>query len=387
MTPAARDAAAIAVLDRWVAGEPAEAALTRWARGARFAGSSDRAAVRDIVFTALRRARSARALGGGEGGRAMLLGLARAAGRAPVGWTGAGHAPPPPDPAEAERLASPLPQLDRGAALDCPDWLLPLFDAALGERADRVLAALRDRAPVFLRSHAARTSRAAAIARLAADGIVAEPDPLSPWALRVAAGARRLRSAAALAEGLVELQDAASQAAVAAFAAALPGPVPVLDLCAGGGGKALALAALGHPVTAHDADPARMRDLPVRAARARTAVAVSPAPAGLWPAVLADVPCSGSGSWARDPEGKWRLTPERLAALGRTQAAILDRAARLTAPGGILGYATCSLFALENDDAVAAFLARTPGWRLRQRRLWSPDAGAGGFFLALLQRA
>jgi 16S rRNA (cytosine967-C5)-methyltransferase len=384
MTPAARDAAAIAVLDRWAAGEPAEAALTRWARGARYAGAGDREAVRDRVFAAIRRARSARALGGGTGGRAMLLGLARAEGRAPSGWTGEGHAPAPLDAAEAARLAAPLPELPRGVRLDCPDWLLPWFDAALGPRAEAVLAALRERAPLFLRAHAGRGGREAARAALAAEGVVAEPHPLAPWALVVTAGARRLRQSAALREGLVEPQDAASQAAVAAFAAALPPGAPVLDFCAGGGGKALALAALGHPVTAHDADPGRMRDLPARAARARTPIALTRAPRGRWPAVLADVPCSGSGSWRRAPEAKWTLTPARLAELTALQRRILDRAAAHVAPGGRLGYVTCSLLAAENVAPVAAFLADRPGWRRLASHDWTPLDGGDGFHLTIL---
>jgi 16S rRNA (cytosine967-C5)-methyltransferase len=384
MTPAARDAAAIAILDRWQAGEPAEAALTRWARGARYAGSGDREAVRDLVFTAIRQARSAAALGGGAGGRARLLGLARAGGRAPEGWTGEGHAPPPLTGAEAALLAAPAPALARGERLDCPDWLLPLFDAALGDRAEPVLAAQRHRAPVFLRAHAGHATRAEAIAALAAEGVEARPHPLAPWALEVTGGARRLRGSAALAEGLVEPQDAASQAVVAAFAAGLVPGARVLDYCAGGGGMALALAALGHPVTAHDADPGRMRDLPARAARAGTPIALERAPRGLWPAVLVDAPCSGSGSWRRAPEAKWALTPTRLAELTDLQAAILDAAARCVAPGGRLGYATCSVLQAENGAQAAAFVARHPGWRLEAARDWTPLDGGDGFHLSIL---
>lgn len=386
MTPAARDAAAIAILDRWRAGEAAEAALTRWARGARYAGSSDREAVRDTVFTAIRRARSAAALGGGQGGRALLLGLARAAGAPPPGWTGEGHAPAPLSAAEAALFAAPAPALTRAESLDIPDWLLPRIDASLGPEADPVLMALRGRAPVFVRANAARATPAQAQAALAAEGIAARPHPLAPWALEITEGARRLRQAQAFQDGLVEPQDAASQAVAAAFAAALPAGARVLDYCAGGGGKALALAALGFAVTAHDADPGRMRDLPARAARARTPVALAAAPAGPWPAVLADAPCSGSGSWRRAPEGKWALTPERLDELTRIQAAILDRCAGLTAAGGVLGYATCSVLAEENHRAAEGFLARNPGWRARQTRLWTPLQGGDGFFLALLHR-
>lgn len=388
MTPAARAAAAIAVLDRWLAAEPAEAALTRWARGARFAGSGDREAVRDLVYAALRRARSAEALGGARTGRALLLGLAREAGLPRAdwaqGWTGQAHSPAPLTADEDARLAAPVPALPRAVALDCPDWLMPLFEASLGPRTDPVLAALRHRAPVFLRAHAGRGGVPVALAALAAEGIAAQPHPLAPWALEVTAGARRLRSARAFAAGLVEPQDAASQAVVAAFAQQLAPGAAVLDHCAGGGGKALALAALGHPVSAHDADPGRMRDLPGRAARAGTPVALVPRPQGLWPAVLADVPCSGSGSWRRAPEGKWALTPARLEALVALQARILTEAAGHVAPGGLLGYATCSVLAPENA-APALLSAAQPGWALVLRRDWMPLEGGDGFHLSVLR--
>ena len=389
MTPAARDAAAISVLDRWRAGEPAEAALTRWARGARYAGSSDRAAVRDLVFAALRRARSAAALGGGEGGRALLIGLTRAAGRDLAGWTGEGHAPPPLSPAEAALLASPPPpedQLPPAVAGDIPDWLLPELTASLGDDTGAVLRGLQDRAPVFLRVHAGRSAPDKVIGQLAAEGITAQPHPLSPWALEVTAGARRLKQSQPFAAGLIELQDAASQAVVAEFAARLQSGSRVLDYCAGGGGKALALAALGFRVSAHDADPQRMADLPQRAARAGARIATLTDPGAGWPAILADAPCSGSGSWRRAPEGKWRLTQPGLERLQGLQDRILaDCAARL-ADGGVLGYATCSLLRAENEARISAFLQAHKGWHCRFSQRWSPLSGGDGFFLAVLER-
>lgn len=390
MTPAARDAAAIGVLDRWRMGEPAEAALTRWARGARYAGSSDRAAVRDLVFSAIRRARSAAALGGGDDGRALVLGLARMEGRDLDTWTGADHTPPPPSAAEQDRMAAPMPAegaLPRAVALDMPDWLLPALDDSLGARADQVLDRLRHRASVFLRVHAGRATPGDVQRQLAAEGVAARPHPLSPRALEVTEGARRLRQTAPWAKGLIELQDAASQAVVDAFAADLPAGARVLDFCAGGGGKALALAALGFRVSAHDADPGRMRDLPTRAARAGDRIDQVARPGGDWSAILADAPCSGSGSWRRAPEGKWNLTPERLAQLNAIQGEILAACAARLAPGGCLGYATCSLLRAENEDRVEGFLAAHPDWRLGLSRRWTPLDGGDGFYLAILRHA
>lgn len=389
MTPGARVQAAIELMDAIAAGRPAEAALTGWARGSRFAGSGDRAAVRDHVFAALRRWRSSAALGGAETGRGRMLGLLRTQGIDPATlFTGQGHAPAPPDAAELAHLAAP-PDLPELVALDCPDWLAPQLRESLGEMFAPVMAALQERAPVFLRAHAGRGGRDAARAALAADGIETRDHPLAATALEVTANARALRACRAYADGLVELQDAASQAVIAA----LPqlGGLRVLDYCAGGGGKALAMAAQGAArVLAHDAAPARMSDLPARAARAGagitlcdTAEVEQGAPYDL---VLLDVPCSGSGSWRRTPEGKWSLTPARLAALCRTQADILDTGAALVARGGWLAYVTCSMLQAENDDQIAAFIARTPGWQVQRSLRLTPLDGGDGFFMSLLTR-
>ena len=386
MTPAARQSAAIDLLDRILAGEAAEAALTRWARGARYAGSGDREAVRDWVYRALRQRRSALAWSGqcSETGRALILGLLGMDGQGPEGWTGTHHAPAPPTTAEADAPIDP-PAMSRAVAGDVPDWLLPLFDAALGAQADAVLARMRDRAPVFLRLHARRADHAAVIVELADAGIEARPHPLSPHALELSGATRRLKATAAFTDGRVELQDAASQAVVDAVAAQVPTGARVLDFCAGGGGKALALAALGFRVTAHDIDPQRMRDLPARADRAGDRIELATAPTGLWDCVLVDAPCSGSGSWRRTPEAKWRLTPDRLDELQATQDRILRQAAGLVAPGGLLSYATCSLFREENEARIETFCQQLPQWEVLSQWRWTSLDGGDGFFLSLLR--
>ena len=388
MTPAARIAAAVEVLDRWLAGDAAERALINWARAHRFAGSGDRAAIRDHVFDAIRRRRSLAALGGAETGRGLMLGALRAAGADPDAvFTGEGHAPPP--LIAAERVVPPSPA-DPLVRLDCPDWLAPALRESLGAEFEPVMERLRHRAPVFLRVNAVRASRDEAAQRLAQDGIATEPHPLSPTALEVMTNARRIKASAAYRDGVVELQDAASQAAVDLLRP-LPAGVRALDLCAGGGGKSLALAAAGANVTAHDADAARMSDLPERARRAGAAIDLAEpgAAAGLPPfdLVLVDAPCSGSGAWRRQPEAKWRLDAPRLAELLRTQDAILDDAARCVRPGGRLAYATCSLLAAENSDRVAAFLARRPTFRLEAERRFTPLDGGDGFYMAILEAA
>jgi len=388
MTPAARLAAAIAILDQLRDGTPAERALTNWGRASRFAGSGDRAAVRDHVFDVLRCRGSFAALGGGESGRALVLGLARAQGLDIAAlFTGEGHAPAPLSEEEAARLAQPLPDEGALADLDWPDWLRPQLQADLGAAYAAVSARMRARAPVFLRVNLARGDRAAAQAALALEGIATRPHPLAETALEVTGGARLIQASAAYRDGLVELQDAASQAAIAQVPVAAG--MRVLDYCAGGGGKALALAARAPKarIEAHDIDPGRMRDIPVRAARAGARIStVAPGRLGRdYDLVLVDAPCSGSGTWRRTPEAKWRLTPDRLAELCTLQAQILRAAAARVAPGGRLLYMTCSLLDAENAAQAEAFVRET-GWQVAEQRRFTPLDGGDGFFAAQLER-
>ena len=386
MTPAARLAAAIDILDRVLAGVAAEKALTNWARSNRFAGSGDRHAIRDAVFDALRCRRSFAHLGGGETGRALVLGGVRASGADPAAiFTGEGYAPAPLSSAEQQ----PVPPPDPLVALDCPEWLAPALQASLGPDFAEVMALLRHRAPVFLRVNLRKTDPSGALAALAEDGIEAVAHPLSPTALEVTRNPRKVQAARSYLTGLVELQDAASQAVIEALP--LKSGQKVLDYCAGGGGKSLALAAKADlRLFAHDIDPGRMKDLPQRSARAgvsvtrlETSALGSAAPFDL---VLADAPCSGSGSWRRAPEAKWAFSAERLAELCAIQAQILDKTAKLVAPSGVLAYATCSLLDAENADQITAFLRRAPEWRVLSQRRWTPLDGGDGFFCATLTR-
>jgi 16S rRNA (cytosine967-C5)-methyltransferase len=336
------------------------------------------------VFDAIRCRRSFAAMGGAETGRGLMIGALREAGADPATvFTGEGHAPPPLSGSEA---VPPAPVADPLVRLDCPEWLAPRLRAALGERFEPVLSHMRTRAPVFLRVNAGRATVPEAARALADDGIATAPHPLSPTALIVTGGARRVKASAAFRDGLVELQDAASQAVVDALGPFAAG-TRALDYCAGGGGKALALAATGVEVTAHDADAGRMADLPERARRAgvRIGICTPVAPGAAFDLVLVDAPCSGSGAWRRQPEAKWRLDETRLAALAAMQADILRRAARHVRPGGTLAYATCSLLEDENGAVVADFLRDAPAFRLMADRRLTPLDGGDGFYVARMK--
>ena len=379
-------AAAASVLDRVLAGAAAEAALIGWARGARSAGSGDRAAVRDLVYDSLRR-RGRHALRAGLSGaedprltgRALTLGALAEAGTDPdMLFSGEGHAPLPLSDAERAGLAA---GVAGEAADDLPAWLHESLTEALGTDFPAYAQAMTRRAPVWLRVNLLRADPARAQAALAAEGIATTPHPACATALCVSEGARRIARSHAYLEGLVELQDLSPQRAVAALGD-IKG-LSVLDFCAGGGGKALAIAAQGAArVVAHDANPGRMADLPARAARAGARIEVA-APQGRFDLVLADVPCSGSGTWGRDPDARWRFSPGDLTRLAQVQAAILDEALGFLRPGGRLAYMTCSVLRAENEDRIADFSTRK-GLDLLEMRRFGPPRDGDGFFLAVL---
>lgn len=385
MTPAARLQAAAELLDLILDGAPAEKVLTGWARRARFAGSKDRAAIRDHVFDALRCRRSFAALGGGLTGRGLMIGMVRASGQDPaLFYTGEGHAPAP---LTADEFGIGVPSADE--ALNMPDWLIPLFRDSLADQADPTALVLQQRAPVMLRVNLRKAKVDQAIARLAKDGVLAARAGISDTALIVNDGARKINNSKAYQEGLVELQDGGSQALVDRLP--LQDGQAVLDYCAGGGGKTLAMAGrVDARFYAHDANPRRLKDLPERAKRAGVLVQAldteqlrGKAPFDL---VLCDAPCSGSGSWRRAPEGKWLLSTAGLDDLNAIQDEILDHAQSLVGEKGALIYATCSVLSAENHDRVAAFLARHPQWSVVWEQSWLPGSECDGFFAACLTR-
>ncbi len=388
MTPAARLQAAIEILDQILDGDVAEKALTGWARRSRFAGSKDRAAVRDHVFTSLRCQRSHAALGGAYTGRGLIVGALRQDGIDPdTLFTGEGYGPPALSDDEG---LNPHVAATTAERLDIPEWLWPQFADSLGENAETAAEALRHRAPVHIRVNRLRSGVDQAKEALGEEGIICRTHPAAEAALEVTEGARRIRNSDVYLSGQVELQDAASQAVVEALP--LSDGMTVLDYCAGGGGKSLAMAARAKlSLFAHDTAPRRMQDLSLRADRAGVDVTILE-PAALdrsapFDLVLCDAPCSGSGSWRRSPEGKWRLNADQLAELQATQGEILDSAAELVTENGVLAYATCSMLDDENTNQIRHFIERHPAWNVLSEQSWPVQSGTDGFYVAMLTRA
>ncbi|MEJ6398777.1 RsmB/NOP family class I SAM-dependent RNA methyltransferase [Yoonia sp. 208BN28-4] len=388
MTPAARVAAAIEIIDTILAGDPAEKALTGWARGNRFAGAKDRAAIRDHVFDVLRQKRSLTVAAGASDGRSLMIALCKVQGL-PLEqlFSGEGYGPP----ALKDTETSPNhPVPDPHDAVDVPEWLWPYWSESLGDQAAAVGRVQQQRAPVFLRVNARQAQIDHAIDALAADGIDAIPHPSVATCLRVVTNPRRIKTSAAYQTGLVELQDAASQAAMLRLN--VPKDARVLDYCAGGGGKALAIAALHDcSVTAHDISQERMRDIPARSDRAGIHIdlAANDSLKGADPfdLVLCDAPCSGSGTWRRTPDAKWTFTPEKLQLYNDLQREVLMKSASFTKPGGQVAYMTCSVLRSENDAIVDSFLETHGDWVSCDSVSLLPSDDWDGFYLNILQKS
>lgn len=433
MTPSARLQAVIDLLTEIDATpRPADAVMSAYFRARRFIGSKDRSAVAEAAYAILRRharlgwwlERSghpatprARVIANelvGEGRRAAALANL---------FDGGKFAPAPWD-AEETRLARALdthtlehPAMPDAVTGECPAWAEEPLRRALGDRFALEMRALLEPAPLDLRINPVKTDRDTALRALGTARITAEPTRLSPLGLRVA-GRPPLATVDAFKDGLVEIQDEGSQLVALAVAPA-PG-MQVVDFCAGAGGKTLGIAALMNNkgrVVACDVLEGRLKRAAERFRRAGLHnIEAHPLSSERDPwvkrhkrkfdRVLVDAPCSGTGTWRRNPDSRWRPLGPGLAELVPLQANILDSAARLTKPGGRLVYATCSLLPEENEDQVAAFLATHPEFSVKPvAEVWA-ESGWGpcpvdgpylrltparhntdGFFAAVLVRA
>lgn len=403
--------------------KPVRLAMKNWGEGARYAGSKDRAFISGLVLDVLRRRRSLAWKMGDDSPRAAVLGVLHFEWGWPIerlaeaaGDEVHGHGPL--TDTEQAALAAPralaeAPDAVRG---DYADWLDASFARAFGDNRAEEAAALATRAPVDLRVNTLKTDPVRALKALTT--FEARSPGLLPNALRVAAPAAAERSGAVEAipqfsKGWFEIQDLGSQVA-AASAGEVKGK-QVLDLCAGGGGKTLALAAAMNntgQIYAYDSDARRLTDTIRRGDRAgvrnlQVRTPLNPEPlkdlAARMDVVFIDAPCSGTGSWRRHPDTKWRLTPETLAKRQADQDKVLDDGAAFVKPGGRIVYVTCSVLPEEDEDRVNAFLARHEGFArgpateapelapyltaAGDLRLTPRTSGTDGFYVAVLEKA
>ena len=392
MTPSARVQSAIELLDQVIAathakGAPADRVLAEWFRGNRFAGSKDRRAIRELVYRAIR--------GCGPvppSGRAAMLALAGADPTLLALFDGSNYGP--------AAISEGEPVAEAGIA---PAWLAERLAASgvAGPEAEALLG----RAPLDLRVNSLKADRATLELPVAGEASPTAQGVRLPFGTPV-------EQWDAYADGLIEVQDCGSQLACEADGARAG--ETVIDLCAGAGGKTLALAAAmanAGTLIAADTDRGRLSRLGPRAERAGALVAdtvlLDPGREldalaswrGKADAVLVDAPCSGTGTWRRNPEARWRLTPDDLERYVTLQARLLEIASELVRPGGRLIYVVCSLLDTEGADQVASFQGNHPGWRTdppqlalgRPRgtgvRLTPFHDGTDGFFIARLEKA
>jgi 16S rRNA (cytosine967-C5)-methyltransferase len=387
MTPAARLSAAIEVFaDIETRRRPAADVLKDWGLAHRFAGSGDRAAIAGLVYDALRRKSSAAWLMGETTPRAALIGMLRRERGLDVAaiaalYSGARYAPAPLTEGETAALSSDaLAEAPPHVQGDYPDWLDTPLTRVFGDERAAEGASLASRAPLDLRVNTLAAEREAVLPKLA--HLDAETARWSPMGLRIRLGADA-KSPAIHAEpvflkGEIEIQDEGSQLA-ALLAGVKPGE-QVIDLCAGAGGKTLAFAAAmeNHgQIYATDTDKHRLAPIHERIARAGARNIQVRTPRGPTDDVLADLagradlvlidaPCTGIGTWRRNPDAKWRIRPGALAERLKQQQAALERAVGLLKPGGRVAYVTCSVLAEENGDQVRAFAGRHPDFSVEK---------------------
>ncbi len=386
MTPSARLSAAIEIFaDIDARRRPAADALKDWGLSHRFAGAGDRAAIAGLVYDALRRKASSAFIMGDASPRAVLLGMLRRERKLDVAeiaalCRGGRFAPAPLTDAERAALQSdPAAVVPPPVLGDFPEWLDPLLAKVFGDDRAAEGAALASRAPLDLRVNTLAAEPEEVLPRLA--HLNAQPTQWSPVGLRIRLGADAkspaIHAEPAFLKGQAEVQDEGSQ--LAALLAAAKAGEQVIDLCAGAGGKTLALAAAMEnrgQIYATDSDKRRLvaiherlsragvRNVQVRTPRGEADVLADLM--GRADLVLIDAPCTGTGTWRRNPDAKWRVRPGALTDRLAQQEAVLHRARALVKPGGRIAYITCSVLNEENGDQMRAFIARHPDFSVEK---------------------
>ncbi|OYV33833.1 MAG: rRNA cytosine-C5-methylase [Rhodospirillales bacterium 20-64-7] len=424
MTPAGQLAAAIDLLaDIEADARPADAVANSFFRNRRFIGAGDRREVSTLVWGVLR---ARRHLGwwlekfGADSTPRLLLGAqaifaGMTVNKIALAFTAGRYGPPPLTELETivlEKFAGHTlehPNMPDAVKYEVPDWIMPHLEAQFGPALKAEMAAMAQTAPLDLRVNALKATRDQAMLALAAEQLDARPTPYSPWGLRLA-GRQSITQGKAFQDGIVEIQDEGSQL-VALLVDAKPG-MRVVDFCAGAGGKTLAIAMTmenkGH-IVACDVSAPRLEGAIKRLRRAgvHNAERHLLEPGDKWvkrqekkfDRVLIDAPCTGTGTWRRNPDARLRLKENDLAEILPKQAMILDQAQRLLKVGGRLVYATCSLLQEENEMQVTAFLERHPNFSRVSLGDPVPEAlhgpalrltpranGTDGFFGAVLER-
>ena len=391
--------AAITILDNFLGGENLNSVLSRWAKNNRYAGSTDRESIRNIVFDVLRVKKTFTFILEKEkqplNGRALVF-LYSVFYSLPLNdiFTGQKYGPEKLNIYEEEFSEAAKKKNGRGFEIvdNIPDFLLNEFKRSLGSKFNNVIRLLERRAPVSIRVNTLKSDMSSILKLLSLEGVEGKKSKKVRYGIEIIGNPRRLKQIKAFKDGYFEVQDLHSQKIIEELP--INEHTKILDYCAGAGGKILSIASLlkgNGEFFIHDIDKKKLIEADLRAERAgvklkRLTIKNLQKHYSTFDYILADVPCSGSGAWRRNPQQKWRITPASLKETLKEQSLILNEAKDLIKKNGFLFYITCSLLKMENEEVIDRFLIENQNFHLLNKSNTIIDKDGDGFFCAMLQK-
>lgn len=379
----------IEILDTYLNEAKIDFVLRKWAIKHRFAGSSDRRKIKDIIFDIIRQKKSCEHVGGGFSGRNLLIGYLKLKGTELSSVFDNSKFGPEELTIKEQNINVDLSNLSNIYELDFPSWLIPILRRSLLNEFSNVVKALRNRSHIQLRVNLKKISRLNAMKKLQKNNIECEINELCSTALNVLNGAQHILTSQCFENGFVELQDAGSQ--LVSELIEINYNDKVLDMCAGAGGKSLSIscgAELDATYFAWDINFDRMKDIDARSKRAGVKIekVIKLSSKSFYNKIIIDAPCSGSGSWRRDPEGKWRLDEDILDNYVKTQRELILKGLKLLAPRGQILYITCSILDIENGKLIDDLISSVLSLRLVRSISLVPSSKSDGFYGAVLEK-
>ena len=379
----------IEILDTYLNEAKIDFVLKKWAIKHRFAGSSDRRKIKDIIFDIIRQKKSCEHVGGGFSGRNLLIGYLKLKGTELSSVFDNSKFGPEELTIKEQNINVDFSNLSNIYELDFPSWLIPILRRSLLNEFSNVVKALRNRSHIQLRVNLKKISRLNVMKKLQKNNIECEINELCSTALNVLNGAQHILTSPCFENGFVELQDAGSQ--LVSELIEINYNDKVLDMCAGAGGKSLAIscgAEMDATYYAWDINFDRMKDIDARSKRAGVKIekVIKLSSKSVYNKIIIDAPCSGSGSWRRDPEGKWRLDEDILDNYVKTQKELILKGLKLLAPRGQILYITCSILDIENGKLIDDLISSVLSLKLVRSISLVPSSKSDGFYGAVLEK-
>ena len=379
----------IEILDTYLNEAKIDFVLRKWAIKHRFAGSSDRRKIKDIIFDIIRQKKSCEHVGGGFSGRNLLIGYLKLKGIELSSVFDNSKFGPEELTIKEQNINVDFSNLSNIYELDFPSWLIPILRRSLLNEFSNVVKTLRNRSHIQLRVNLKKISRLNVMKKMQKNNIECEINELCSSALNVLNGAQHILASPCFENGFVELQDAGSQ--LVSELIEINYNDKVLDMCAGAGGKSLAIscgAEMDATYYAWDINFDRMKDIDARSKRAGVKIekVIKLSSKSVYNKIIIDAPCSGSGSWRRDPEGKWRLDEDILDNYVKTQKELILKGLKLLAPRGQILYITCSILDIENDKLIDDLISSVLSLKLVRSISLVPSSKSDGFYGAVLEK-